>query len=247
MRRAWSVATVVVVAMAAAATAAAQTDPAEYLTTITDLQVRMDTIGLQGEDVNASWDARNVTFEDTLDAFRSIEAEASGVVDAVRLLTPPEEFGPQHAALITTAEESLAAASAMIAGLNANDSGEARQAAVDQFLSATGEFSSIALLIVAPSTTTTTTPAAATTTSTTTTAATTVTTTAPVTAALPTGTDSPDDSGGSDLASPLLIVIGLIAGLLLGLVGGLLIGRQARHRLVVALQRERAGGAPPPS
>ncbi len=236
---------VVVVLVMAPAGALAQTD-VDYQTAVGGLSARMAALVTQAADVNAAWDAREVSFADTQDAFQSIEREMGLVVDEVRLLTAPDELAAQQAAMVEAAEKALVASAAMIDGLNDPNDSQARVLATDQFTLAGNEFVDIAGLVSTPPATTTTLPPTTTSTTTTVVAATS-TTSPPVTAALPSGTESaaPESGSGRD-ASPLLVLIGLLAGLLVGVTGGLLIGRRARRTLIDALQRERSGGNPPP-
>ncbi len=241
-RRIGALAALVALATTLAVPAAAQTDPDEYLALVAELETRVATLATQAVEVNDAWDARDVEYRDTLDALRSLEAETAGVTDDLEAVIPPAEFEAQHTALVGTAGEVQTAATAMIAGLQASDTGEARQAALDEFLDSTSRFADLAILLRGP--------AATTTTSTTSTSTTTTTTTtlAPTTtqAAQPeiTVAPAPADDGGSDVETPLLVLIGLLAGLLVGITGGLLVGRSARVKLIEELRRQRGEIAP---
>ncbi len=225
--------------------AAAQVDEA-YTAAIRDFAVRMAALSTQAVEVNEAWEARDVSFADTSDAFASIATEAGSIFDDVQLLTPPDELAPQHEAMVSAAEQAAAAARAMIDGLNDPNDATSRRTATDQFIAVASEFVSLAELTTAPPTTTTTT-APPTTTSTTTTTVAVATTSPPVTAALPAATEPAvaQSDGGGGAETPLLVLIGLLAGLLVGLTGGLVVGRRARRELIDALQQARAGGAPP--
>ncbi len=230
----------VVTALAAGATA--QEDDA-YAAAVADLGSRMAALSAQAVEVNEAWEARDVSFADTSDAFRSVVTEAGNIFDEVQLLTPPEALAVQHEATVTAAEQSAAAAQAMLDGLNDPNDATARRTATDQFIAVAAEFVSLAEVAAAQPATTTTT--STTTSTTTTTTAPVATTSPPVTASLPAPAPEVVESDGGGAETPLLVLIGLLAGLLVGLTGGLLIGRRARRNLIDALQRERVGGVPP--
>lgn len=232
-----------VLVTALSATASAQLDD-EYASVVADLGARMAALSTQAVEVNEAWEARDVSFADTTDAFRSILTEADTIADDVQLLTPPEDLSPQHEGLVNSGDQARAAAQAMLDGLNDPNDANARRTATDQFIAVAAEFSSLAQLITTPPATTTSTTSSSTT-STTSTTVPVATTSPPVTAALPAADPVASESDGGGAETPLLVLIGLLAGLLVGLTGGLLVGRRARRNLIDALQRERAGGAAP--
>ncbi len=231
-------------ALAAFAGSAAAQESDPYTSAVADLGTRLAALSAQAVEVNEAWEARDVSFADTSDAFRSIVTEAGNVFDEIQLLTPPDDLSSQHEAMVNSAEQSAAAAQAMLDGLNDPNDANARRTATDQFIVVASEFVALTELVTAPPATTTTT--STTTSTTTTTTAPVATTSPPVTAALP-AAPAPEvvESDGSGAETPLLVLIGLLAGLLVGLTGGLLVGRRARRNLIDALQRARAGGAPP--
>ncbi len=234
----------VLVALTVLATspALAQTATAGFLERLSELSSQAGDLLTRAEAVNAAWEGGEAGFQDSLEGFRQIETDAALLLVTVQETQPPEQFTAVMDQLTAGATNISASASALVAGLLATDSGQARQAAMEQFRTDVRSFETTVAETVATATTTTTTLIEATTstatqatTSSTAPTASSSTTTVSIIAAPTSGTDD----GGAPWA---LVPIALMAGLALGAVGGLVLGANARRRLIDQLKTARGPG-----
>ena len=99
--------------------------------------------------VNADWESRSIEYQDALATLSGIESRAAALPDLLSGLLAPDAIGTAtHQRLVTSATTIATAASEMVTGLEAPDTGEARQAALRKFDAATVEFASLVGVVV---------------------------------------------------------------------------------------------------
>ena len=101
-------------------------------------------LAIDATSINASWKERTTDFQTTLAALSGLESRAVALPDLLLALSAPELIGDAtHQRLVTSANTIASAATEMVEGLEAPDSGEARRAALSKFAAAAAEFASL--------------------------------------------------------------------------------------------------------
>jgi hypothetical protein len=120
---------------------------AAYVSDIRSDQETLDAILTEIETVNTAWEARDsngTTFSEAVAGFEAVIVNATVFRDSVSIHIPPAGFGDglgtAHQAALTASERVLTEAEAVLAGLRASDTGQARQAAMLDFRAAVEEF-----------------------------------------------------------------------------------------------------------
>ncbi|MDP8958789.1 MAG: hypothetical protein M3N51_06220 [Actinomycetota bacterium] len=124
-------------------------DPAlaTYLQGLQEAVAESRAILAEAETINGQWDNDEADFNTTLQALRQLRDRTQVFVDSVATQTPPagmEELGNAHAQVIAVADRILADTEGMITGLQAPDTGQQRQAALESLRQGVGEFQSAA-------------------------------------------------------------------------------------------------------
>ena len=95
---------------------------------------------VQLNDVNASWDAEEITFSETRQGFTEVRDSAQNLTDQMAAATVPETYQPEWPAALVAAQDLVTKATAVIAGLEAPDDGTLRQQAVQAYNDTTVAF-----------------------------------------------------------------------------------------------------------
>lgn len=112
------------------------TDVVQYSLDITSAGIQMATLQESMVKVNADWDARSVTYADTLAALQTLDAEIKAWRAGLDTITVPislPEYANFHSIMVAAAAEIPPKSEAVIDGLRAPDTGEARRAALTEF------------------------------------------------------------------------------------------------------------------
>lgn len=124
---------------------------AEYLADIRTDQETLAGILDEIETVNNAWEDREnngTTFSDAVAGFEAVIVNATVFRDSVSIHIPPAGFGDgistAHEAALGASEDVLTQATAVLAGLRASDTGQARTAAMLEFRAAVEEFNTAA-------------------------------------------------------------------------------------------------------
>jgi len=91
--------------------------------------------------VNSQWEAKDIDIHDTEDAFIVLRDDAQKLADQVAATTVPDPYSPAWPDAITTSQDLVTQADAVIEGLLAPDDGTLRRAAVQAYNDATVAFS----------------------------------------------------------------------------------------------------------
>ena len=120
------------------------TELESYGAEIAAVAARLAELTERGTAINTAWDDRTEEFQTTLTALRALESQAAALPDLVSDLTAPEVIGvPTHQRLVNSAQTFANAASEMVDGLRAPDTGDARRAALKKFEAAAVEFATL--------------------------------------------------------------------------------------------------------
>lgn len=124
-----------------------------YYDAVEGWRADLATLDLEMASVNADWDARAIEYAAARDAIRDdLNPRIADFALAVADGAPPEDNAVLvglHEPLATAAAATRDAADAVLAGLQSSDSGEARQAALEEFATAVAAFNSAADAIAA--------------------------------------------------------------------------------------------------
>ncbi len=111
-------------------------DVVQYTLDITAAGIEMAGLQERMVKINGDWDARAVGYADTLAALQTLDAEIRAWRQGLDGITVPgslPQYADFHAIMVTAAAEIPAKSTAVIEGLQAPDTGEARRAALAEF------------------------------------------------------------------------------------------------------------------
>jgi hypothetical protein len=91
----------------------------------------------EATDINNAWDAGG-SYSDALDSLQDLEGRTAEYATAVANTTVPPNVTESWTAVVAAADDLATAGTAMVAGLQSSDQGQARQAALDDYLLAAG-------------------------------------------------------------------------------------------------------------
>jgi hypothetical protein len=92
---------------------------------------------VQLNDVNADWEAEEITFSEARQGFTEVRDSAQNLTDQMAAATVPETYQPEWPGALVAAQDLVTNATAVIAGLEAPDDGTLRQQAVQAYNDAT--------------------------------------------------------------------------------------------------------------
>lgn len=123
-----------------------------YLDQLVALSTDLNTLSQEMNSINERWDNREVEFATARDFLRDdLNPRIAQWVTRVESAEVPAEFVDQHTNLINNAGPISVAAVAILDGLEAPDTGEARRAALEQFNTAVAAYADAASASVADS------------------------------------------------------------------------------------------------
>jgi len=125
----------------------AESDPAvaAYVDQVNLSQSDLASFAAEMASINEQWDARDVEFSTARDFLRDdLNPRIAQWVTRVEVIEAPVGFEDSQAALVVVAPPVSAAADAVLDGLEAPDTGQARQAALEQFNAAVEAFNTAA-------------------------------------------------------------------------------------------------------
>ena len=126
-----------------------QTELAFYGSSVGDIADTVASLSTSGSEINTAWDDRTQEYDTTLTSLRALESQAVALPGLLGDLAVPDTVGAvTHQKLVDSARTLSDAATEMVEGLQAPDTGEARQAALAKFKAAALEFDSLATLVV---------------------------------------------------------------------------------------------------
>ena len=111
-------------------------DVVQYNLDITAAGIEMAGLQERMVTINADWDSRAVSYSNTLAALQTLDNEIGTWRQGLNAITVPgtlPQYADFHAIMITAADAIPDRSSAVIAGLQAPDTGEARRAALAEF------------------------------------------------------------------------------------------------------------------
>lgn len=103
-----------------------------------DLQVQRTDLVTANDAFNE--DPRAIEFEEAVTRFEAVESATQDLVERHGALTPPEALASNHETLLTAIELASESITEAIAGLRSTDTGERRNAAVDAYTTAAGDY-----------------------------------------------------------------------------------------------------------
>ena len=119
-----------------------------YASSVASVADKVGELQRDAATINASWDERSVEYQETLTALSAIEAQATVLPDLLGDLELPTAIdAPTHQRLVASSTTFSGAAAEMVEGLEAPDTGEARQAALVKFNAAAVEFASLSRFV----------------------------------------------------------------------------------------------------
>lgn len=120
-----------------------ESDPAiaAYIDQVSTLETDINSLSAEMASINQQWDDREVEFAAARDFLRDdLNPRIAQWVTRVESTEPAPGFEEGQTALVATAPPVSVAAAAVLDGLEAPDTGEARRAALDQFNAAVEAF-----------------------------------------------------------------------------------------------------------
>jgi hypothetical protein len=103
-----------------------------------DLQVQRTDLVTANDAFNE--DPRAIEFDEALSRFESVESATQELFERHEALTPPEALAGNHSTLLTAIELASDSITEAIAGIRSTDTGERRNAAVDAYTTAAGDY-----------------------------------------------------------------------------------------------------------
>jgi hypothetical protein len=103
-----------------------------------DLQVQRTDLVTTNDAFNE--DPRGIEFDEALSRFEAVESATQDLVGRHEALTPPEALTSNHETLAAAIELASESISEAIAGLRSTDTGERRNAAVNAYTTAAGDY-----------------------------------------------------------------------------------------------------------
>ena len=88
---------------------------------------------VQLNDTNAKWEAEEIEYSETKNGFVEVRDSSQNLTDQMAAATVPETYKPEWSEALVAAQDLVAKATAVIAGLEAPDDGTLRQQAVQAF------------------------------------------------------------------------------------------------------------------
>lgn len=128
-----------------------ESDPAvaAYIDQVNTSQSDLTSLSAEMASINEQWDARDVEFSTARDFLRDdLNPRIAQWVTRVEAIEAPVGFEDSQAAVVVVAPPVSAAADAVLDGLEAPDTGEARRAALEQFNAAVEAFNTAAAAAV---------------------------------------------------------------------------------------------------
>lgn len=104
-----------------------------YEATALEIQTSID-------EANDAWEAREISFAETLDRFTAAQTEAQTLSDSVDASNPPDAYVEAWPDAVTTAAALPPGVDEIIAGLRASDDGTLRRTAVEEYATLTQAF-----------------------------------------------------------------------------------------------------------
>jgi len=130
---------------ATSTTLVAGVDAQLYGALIGDLATDVDNLGQQASLINERWESDDADYQETLAALETLSADMADIGDRLRVQEPPKGLSPEnHTRLVSSAGTLERAASGMVDGLKAPDTGEERRASLARFSAAVAEFRAVA-------------------------------------------------------------------------------------------------------
>lgn len=128
--------TTTTVADATTTTTSLPPDIAQYNLDITAAGIEMAGLQERMVEINENWDARSVSYADTLAAMEAVDADIATWrqgLDSITVPTSLSQYADFHSIMVAAAGEIPPKSTAVIDGLKAPDTGEARRAALAAF------------------------------------------------------------------------------------------------------------------
>lgn len=126
---------------------------AQYQADLATQQSQATTLLESARQINSAWDDRTATFNETLAALRNLEGQVVDFQVSVSNIAVPVADLPNisqpHAALLDQSNAMVTQAGAMVAGLQAPDTGEARRAALQGFETAVNGYTEQSAALIA--------------------------------------------------------------------------------------------------
>lgn len=120
-----------------------------YAAIVGELSADVTEFADRATQVNQRWDDEAADFAETLAALEEIESDVTATADRLRVEEPPDGIGAEpHQRLLASSITLSRAATGMVDGLQAPDTGEARTAELSRFLASADEFAAVADTIV---------------------------------------------------------------------------------------------------
>lgn len=124
------------------------TDVQAFVDEVTAQEAAAAQIEADMVETNRAWDADEVSFSATVDAIEAIIGETQAFRDDVELPGPPTgypELADGHSDMLAAATDMVVNAEAVLTGLRAPDTGEARRAALSDFQGSVDQFNDAAV------------------------------------------------------------------------------------------------------
>jgi hypothetical protein len=103
-----------------------------------DLQVQRTDLVTANDAFNE--DPRAIEFDEALSRFESVESATQDLLERHEALTPPEALAGNHSTLLSAIELASDSITEAIAGIRSTDTGERRNAAVNAYTTAAGDY-----------------------------------------------------------------------------------------------------------
>lgn len=120
---------------------------AAYVSLVIGDQEELAALAERMDETNAGWDDRSIGYGDAQDQLIALAADSETFRDNVIIHLPPAGYGEvtsAHEQAVNAAEDIADAADAVLAGLRASDTGQARRSALLDFRSAVEAFNQAA-------------------------------------------------------------------------------------------------------
>jgi hypothetical protein len=120
----------------AAGTSTTSTLPSEAVAFLAEVD-RFEAVAAENlvrlNDVNSQWEADEIEFSETKNGFTEVRDSSQNLTDQMAAATVPETYQPAWPDTLVAAQDLVAKATAVIAGLEAPDDGTLRQQGVQAF------------------------------------------------------------------------------------------------------------------
>jgi hypothetical protein len=116
-----------------------------YGALITELSTDVEALREQATLINERWESAEADYQETLAALETLSGGMSAIASRMGLADAPADLSQEnHTRLVGSAATLEQSAAAMVEGLKAPDTGEARRAALARFAAAATEFQAVA-------------------------------------------------------------------------------------------------------